>query len=354
MVQVLTSWAQNLEDVVLWRVLHDSSERVFVDVGAGDPSYDSVTALFSGNGWRGINIDPNPLMIERLRASRPNDTNVLAAVGDTPGSLTFWRGEGPAWGLSTLDPHTAATQRARGVRYIEERVEVRTLDDILTKELHRFGVATLGFLKVDVEGLEEHVLRGCSLDVWRPRVVVVEAIDAATHAPTHERFEHVLAAAGYESCLFDGLNRFYAHADDIQARERLAKGPASCLDNYRVAERPKPLLLGAKSPAAARVLCVPTWDKGAWKEQLAQIAAMPTAALEVVVLITGADDTAASEQVTAVRTAVGTSPRVKLVRGEVSGELLDRLLAECDGVLATGEDFVVQAARKKQLRIIGM
>ena len=46
------SYAQNQEDVVLARALRpDDSEGFWVDVGAGDPVLDSVTAAFAdGDG----------------------------------------------------------------------------------------------------------------------------------------------------------------------------------------------------------------------------------------------------------------------------------------------------------------
>src|SRR5680860_1737441 len=48
------SYAQNQEDVVLARALHpDDRGGFWVDVGAGDPVLDSVTAAFAERGWRG-------------------------------------------------------------------------------------------------------------------------------------------------------------------------------------------------------------------------------------------------------------------------------------------------------------
>jgi hypothetical protein len=55
------SYAQNQEDVVLARALRpDDREGFWVDVGAGDPVLDSVTASFAERGWRGVNIGAAP------------------------------------------------------------------------------------------------------------------------------------------------------------------------------------------------------------------------------------------------------------------------------------------------------
>jgi len=53
------SYAQNYEDVMLWRALKHIENGFYIDVGAAWPSEHSVTKLFYDEGWRGINIEPN-------------------------------------------------------------------------------------------------------------------------------------------------------------------------------------------------------------------------------------------------------------------------------------------------------
>ena len=80
------SYAQNQEDVVLARALRpDDRGGFWVDVGAGDPVVDSVTAAFAERGWRGVNVEPLPFEHERLCAERPADTNLRVALGATAG-----------------------------------------------------------------------------------------------------------------------------------------------------------------------------------------------------------------------------------------------------------------------------
>ena len=38
----IISYAQNREDILLWRALHDVDDGFYVDVGAQDPSHDSI------------------------------------------------------------------------------------------------------------------------------------------------------------------------------------------------------------------------------------------------------------------------------------------------------------------------
>jgi len=54
-------YAQNFEDVMLWRALKHIKNGFYIDIGAWDPVIDSVSNLFYENGWRGINVGDNHL-----------------------------------------------------------------------------------------------------------------------------------------------------------------------------------------------------------------------------------------------------------------------------------------------------
>jgi FkbM family methyltransferase len=91
------SFAQNQEDLLLDRAL-GKPNGFYVDVGANDPEIDSVTKLFYDRGWRGINIEPNPVPFRRLAARRPRDINLNVGASNTAGELTFYTvPEGDGW-----------------------------------------------------------------------------------------------------------------------------------------------------------------------------------------------------------------------------------------------------------------
>ena len=84
------SYAQNLEDVVLYRALKHVERGFYIDVGAWHPTIDSVTRAFYDRGWRGINVEPNPEYFQLLREERPKDINLNAAVGTYKGKVVFY------------------------------------------------------------------------------------------------------------------------------------------------------------------------------------------------------------------------------------------------------------------------
>lgn len=48
------SYAQNFEDVMLWRALKHVKNGLYIDIGAHDPVICSVSLAFYERGWRGV------------------------------------------------------------------------------------------------------------------------------------------------------------------------------------------------------------------------------------------------------------------------------------------------------------
>src|SRR3954452_18509279 len=86
----MISYAQNAEDVLLQRVFADKSDGFYIDVGANEPVFNSVTKHFALRGWRGVNVEPIPAVYERLCADRQHDINLNVVLSDRPGELTFY------------------------------------------------------------------------------------------------------------------------------------------------------------------------------------------------------------------------------------------------------------------------
>jgi FkbM family methyltransferase len=221
------SYAQHGEDVVLERALRGLDTVTYVDVGAADSTVDSVSRSLHGLGWRGIHVEPMPSYAERLRAERPGDVVIEAALGSKPGSAAFWFV--PGSGLSTMDPDEAAQARRRGWAVHEGTVAVRTLDDVLDE--HLAADADIHALKVDVEGSEPSVLRGLDWGRRRPWIVVVEATRPNSTESTGQLWEGLLLDQGYTLTMFDGLNRWYVAAEHAELTEALSY-PACPLDPW--------------------------------------------------------------------------------------------------------------------------
>src|ERR1700735_2333234 len=121
----IISYAQNREDVLLWRVLRDFPNGFYIDVGAEDPTRNSVTRAFYERGWRGINVEPVPAHCDELSNKRSRDLTLQVAMGDRVGWSTLY--EFAETGLSTLVEEVASRHRSKGFHSIERRVPMLTL-----------------------------------------------------------------------------------------------------------------------------------------------------------------------------------------------------------------------------------
>jgi FkbM family methyltransferase len=205
-----TSYAQNFEDVMLWRALSHIERGFYIDIGAQDPIVDSVSLAFHEHGWHGVHVEPTSHYAELLRQQRPGDAVIQAAVGNNATVLQFFEISGT--GISTAVAPIAAQHREIGYESHEMLVPCITLsaifDVVKEPEIH--------WLKIDVEGFEHQVLTSWGTSTARPWIVVVESTLPLTQIETHESWENILIAYGYSPVYFDGLNRYYvsdAHSE---------------------------------------------------------------------------------------------------------------------------------------------
>lgn len=221
MVDTRVSYAQNGEDVVLWRALGHLQAGRYVDVGAQHPVHDSVTWLFYVNGWQGVDVEPVEQFASLLESTRPRNAVVRAVVSDSEDdSLQFHEVVGT--GLSTSDSDLAASYAEQGYATIRRSVPRRSLDTLSTLDQASNADGETHFLKVDVEGDEAAVLRSADFTTWRPWVVVVEATRPLTTEQSFTGWEPLLVDAGYRFCLFDGLSRYYVAEEHAELTPALS------------------------------------------------------------------------------------------------------------------------------------
>ncbi len=200
---------------------------VFVDVGANDPVKDSQTWHLEQRGWRGVLIEPLPDLAARLRVERR--ASVVEAACSSPQHAGGTARLKVAGVYSSLEP---VLRVAEAVVEREIDVPVVTLDAVL--QAH--GYERVDFVSLDVEGHELEVLRGFSLERYRPRLLLIEdhALDLSRH--------RALSARGYRLVRRTGLNAWYVPADSplwlsLRGRWQLLRKYVLGLPARRVRER---------------------------------------------------------------------------------------------------------------------
>jgi FkbM family methyltransferase len=241
----MISYAQNAEDVVLRRVFADVVSGFYVDVGAWDPTAESVTKVFYDSGWTGLNLEPQSQRLASFDLLRPRDTNLCLAASDVAGTTMLLVTQ-----FSPLSTVEASILDSNNPNYnVVDRVETPTLPLASIFDKHARD-RLIHFLKIDVEGHEEAVLRGADFQRHRPIVLVIESICPTTYQPRWSAWESLVLNAGYRFALFDGLNRFYVCKERTDLLPKLSCG-ANCMDGYITAREAQ---LRARLQAAEKEL----------------------------------------------------------------------------------------------------
>ncbi len=194
------SYAESGEDRIIAALLrgHRPSEIRYVDIGCNQPFKRSNTAYFYSRGARGLVVDANRDCVAAFRRHRPRDHAVCACVGPDSGEVSF--SIMPSDAVSSMGRHDGAKR--------VDSVPMRTGDSLLAE-----AAITSDFhlLTIDVEGAELDVLRSIDFDVFRPKIIVVEA---------HLRGEQIsmlfdmpvcryLGERGYELVAYAVLNAYF-------------------------------------------------------------------------------------------------------------------------------------------------
>jgi len=225
---MFTSYAQNFEDVMLWRALKHVENGVYVDVGAQHPVVDSVSLAFYERGWRGVHVEPAPAYADLLRKLRPDEVVIQAALDAKQGLLAFF--DIKQTGLSTADKDIARRHQEAGFEVHEIAVPCLTLDEVLSglagKEIH--------WLKIDVEGYERQVLEGWASAI-RPWVLVIESTLPLTQTESYQEWEPLILGRGYQLAYLDGINRFYVASGHLDLLAAFRYGP-NYFDGFALSE----------------------------------------------------------------------------------------------------------------------
>jgi len=213
--------AQFGEDRVLWQVFRGRCTGYFIEIGAYDGRSLSNTYFLEQLGWHGLLVEPIVELCRCATTCRPRSTVVHAACSrpGAPETATFTVAKNvPVLSFLTADADHVERCRREGAELVEITVPVRTVDDILLalrKESDPRRApwkANQGWdidvVSIDTEGCELDVLRGFSLERFKPRVLVIE-----NDKPSGTEVEPYLVERGYRKFHRQTINDFYVRND---------------------------------------------------------------------------------------------------------------------------------------------
>lgn len=171
------TFSEHGEDILVHRLLLWKEGGFYLDCGAYHARHMSMTARLRLFGWRGINVDIDPEVVENLQKSMPETVSVCAALDAIDGrEVVFYRYEDPV--LNTILPaqheHLQRIEKANQLfTSFVEKINVRTLA-LRTLIANHAGGRAIDFVNLDLEGVELEVLRGFPWEEQHPAVFAIE------------------------------------------------------------------------------------------------------------------------------------------------------------------------------------
>lgn len=197
------SYSQEGEDILLKRIFSEKNDGFYIDIGAHHPFRFSNTMLLYDRGWNGVNIEPNPDVIDLFRKNRTRDINICAAVSSKPQKMIYYRYHHPA--LNTFDETLVAERKKKPVS--TEMIQTTTLKELLNS--HLMKGQHIDLMSIDVEGLDFEVLKSNDWDKYVPDFIIVELplldIPGVLEHPISvylQEKNYVLHSKLWKSCIF--------------------------------------------------------------------------------------------------------------------------------------------------------
>ncbi len=167
--------------------------KMSLDVGGNMGSYTYQLSRLSSSV---VTFEPNPGYVKRIEMLGLRNVQVeQVALSDRLGSAQL------------RIPMSAGGYEDQGMASIEERAILkenlsRTLN-VVTKSLDEYKFRNVGFIKIDVEGHEEAVLRGAAETLSLSKPAIIVEIEEKSNPGAIARITRYLRSIGYEGVFFE-------------------------------------------------------------------------------------------------------------------------------------------------------
>ena len=182
----------NIINNIIGKYLNCIENGVFVECGAIDGVYRSLTKVLYDCGWRGYNFEPNPITYEKLIKNRKEDVNLNLCLWNCNGFIEFYIPKGHKRGYETGGGSLLKSVTSER-EFIVKNIESITFDVFI----ERYSINNIDFMVLDVEGAELEVLSTFQHSKTRPHYLLVEI----AHIDTNK--------------LYEILNNYYIEDNDI-------------------------------------------------------------------------------------------------------------------------------------------
>jgi FkbM family methyltransferase len=169
------TYSQSGEDIILQHLfgMLNIKQPSYIDVGAHHPHKINNTAIFYDQGSRGINIEPDPGLFQEFIKSRSEDINLNIGISANTGTLPLYIMSSPS--LNTFSKEEAERMERETNYRIVDRKEIKV--DTIQHVVDQYNNGKFpDLLSLDVEGLDEKILRSIDFAKYRPAAICVETL----------------------------------------------------------------------------------------------------------------------------------------------------------------------------------
>ncbi|HEY1032590.1 MAG TPA: FkbM family methyltransferase [Flavipsychrobacter sp.] len=170
------SFSQYGEDIIILSLLDrlNISDISYLDIGANDPVLGSNTYSFYLRGFSGVLIEPNQALVSRINKLRPKDTCLNIGIGlDNTSAATYYMFEEQYNALNTFSKEEAELRKMQGIPFKKTvQVPLKNVNEIITTHFNQAPT----IVTIDVEGLDEQIIRSIDFQAHKPLVLCVETV----------------------------------------------------------------------------------------------------------------------------------------------------------------------------------
>lgn len=209
-------YSQTGEDCIINFVLNalnmDMKEVRYLDLGANDPVLLSNTYYFYKKGAKGVLVEANPVLSEKIEQKRSRDIvlNKAVALSLSDSHIDFF-----LLNVNTLS--TASEEEALNTCKVDENIKIVDkikvpairFDDIIE---HYFSGIAPTFVSLDIEGLDYQILSTFDFVKYRPVLFVVETVEYHPKLSVPVKDKKILdlfEKNGYVEFAFTGINSIF-------------------------------------------------------------------------------------------------------------------------------------------------
>ena len=168
------SYSQLGEDLVIIFIFSilKISNPTYLDIGTNDPKKLNNTYKLYSKGWKGVCIEPDPVLCKKIRKVRPNDMVLNVGVGiSEEKSVNFYLMDDHR--LNTFSEHEAARMKTMG-HTIQKMISIPLIP---IHKIIKDNFATYpNFVSIDTEGMDLDIIKTFDFTTSLPEVFCIETV----------------------------------------------------------------------------------------------------------------------------------------------------------------------------------